>query len=70
MPMIISSSYQTCFGCVSVKTATWVIAIVHLILVGYIWVMGIMYFLGLTDKDVPHTSIDEHVNFAGKYVYH
>jgi hypothetical protein len=51
----------------SVVTATWIIAVLHLIIVGYIWIMGALYFFGVTETKA-HTGFDSLVGFAGAYV--
>jgi hypothetical protein len=69
MPIIIGgghrhgSSGYVC-GSLSVVSATWFVAIVHLIIVGFIWLMGALFFLGVTDTK-EHTRFDYEVGFAG-----
>jgi hypothetical protein len=70
MPIVIggkhrgSSSDLTCCNSMNLVTATWVIAIVHLIIVGYIWLMGALYLLGILDHK-ESTRFDYQVGFAG-----
>jgi hypothetical protein len=48
----------------SVVTATWIIAIIQLIIVVYVWLMGALYFFAVTDtKD--HTQFDSSIAFSG-----
>jgi hypothetical protein len=59
-------THYTCCSMMHVITATWVIAVVHLIIVGYIWLMGMLYFLGVTDTR-EYTRFDGAVSFAGTF---
>ena len=65
-----TDNYHTCCNKVHVKTVTWCIAIVHLLLVGYIWIMGALYFFGITDNNEEQAqaeagSLGASVSFFG-----
>lgn len=56
--------HRVCCGLLHVKTATWIIAIFHLILVGYLLIVGIVDLVNDSSK-LEHHHAANHVNFAG-----
>jgi hypothetical protein len=66
MPLVVvaGDNYHTCCGLLHVKTATWIIAVLHLIMVGYLWIIGALYFLGITRDNVDmRYEHESHLNF-------
>ncbi len=58
-------SDTTCCGTMHVRTATWIIAIVHLVVVGYIWLINVLYYTRVIDRYPPNTRIDDSLSFHG-----
>ena len=63
--MGVQSSDRVCCNGLHVRAATWLIAIVHLVVVGYIWLMAMLYHFRVIDKDAPSTPADEQLSFHG-----
>jgi hypothetical protein len=52
-------------GRLHVRTATWIIAAVHLVIVGYIWLITILHHFKVIDKRPPNTKYDDALSFHG-----
>ena len=52
-------------GRLHVRTATWIIAIVHLCIVGYIWLMAVLHHFKVIDSRPPSTRGDSALSFHG-----